>query len=81
MDCKEVHERLFLFVDNELQEEFLISFQDHVATCPCCARQMVYTRKLLWLVRERCARCTAPRNLRHRILTSLPHRRSPLRPS
>jgi hypothetical protein len=37
---------------------------------------MDYTRKLLWLVRERCVRCTASRDLRTRILTNLPHRRS-----
>ena len=33
---------------------------------------------LLWLVRERCIRCTAPQTLRIRILTNLPHRRDPL---
>jgi len=35
---------------------------------------MDYTRKLLVIVREKCVRCSAPERLRHRILTSLPHR-------
>jgi anti-sigma factor (TIGR02949 family) len=76
MDCKEVSETLFLFVDNEMGPDLLTPFQDHVARCPGCAQRMDYTRKLLWLVRERCVRCTASRDLRTRILTNLPHRRS-----
>jgi mycothiol system anti-sigma-R factor len=78
MDCKEVSETLFLFVDNEMEEALLTHFRDHVAACPGCARRMDYTRKLIWLVRERCTRCTAPQNLRNRILTNLPHRRNPI---
>ncbi len=80
MDCKEVSETLFLFVDNEMEQSVLILFQSHLAGCPGCAQRMDYTRKLLWLVRERCERCTAPQNLRSRILTNLPHRRNPLPP-
>jgi mycothiol system anti-sigma-R factor len=76
MDCKEVRETLFLFVDNEMEEALLIHFRDHVSSCPGCAQKMDYTRKLIWLVRERCVRCTAPQNLRNRILTKLPHRRN-----
>jgi mycothiol system anti-sigma-R factor len=80
MDCKEVSDSMFLFVDNEMEAAVLITFQDHVAACPGCAQRMDYTRKLLWLVRERCMRCSAPQNLRVRILTNLPHRRNPLPP-
>ena len=80
MDCKEVSESLFLFVDNELEEALLTNFRDHVARCPGCAQRMDYTRKFLWLVRERCTRCAAPQTLRSRILTALPHRRNPLPP-
>jgi mycothiol system anti-sigma-R factor len=80
MDCREVSESLFLFVDNELEADLLTHFRDHVARCPGCAERMDYTRKLLWLVRERCGRCTASHDLRVRILTSLPHRRHPSLP-
>jgi mycothiol system anti-sigma-R factor len=80
MDCKEVSETLFLFVDNEMDAAQLTPFRDHMARCPGCAQKMDYTRKLLWLVRERCIRCTAPQNLRTRILTTLPHRRNPIPP-
>lgn len=82
MDCKEVSEAIFLFVDHEMTDDLLTSFQAHLARCPGCCKQINYTQKLLFIVRERCSRCTAPETLRHRILTSLPHRhRRPLRPS
>ena len=77
MDCKEVGSVLFLFFDNEMEDDLLTPFRDHVALCSDCARQMDYTRKLLLVVRERCIRCTCPDGLRLRILTNFPHRTSP----
>ena len=56
MDCKEVGSVLFLFFDNEMEDDLLTPFRDHVARCGDCARQMDYTRKLLLVVRERCVR-------------------------
>jgi mycothiol system anti-sigma-R factor len=80
MDCKEVAEALFLFVDNEMEEERRTPFRDHVDRCPGCSKKMKYTLKLVLLVRERCIRCNAPEALRHRILTSMPHRQRSLGP-
>jgi mycothiol system anti-sigma-R factor len=74
MDCKEVGVVLFLFFDNEMEEALLTPFRDHVTGCSHCAKRVDYTRKLLVIVREKCVRCSAPDRLRHRILTSLPHR-------
>ena len=74
MDCKRVREVIFLFFDNEMDGDLLIHFQDHVERCPPCAHEIDHTRKLLFIVRERCIRCTAPDRLRHRILVSFPHR-------
>jgi mycothiol system anti-sigma-R factor len=75
MDCKEVGKALFLFFDNELEEALMSPFKDHVGRCCDCAKRVDYTRKLLLIVRERTIRCSAPDRLRHRILTSMPHRR------
>ena len=75
MDCKEVSAALFLFFDNEMDEEMLTPFHDHVGHCVGCAKRVDYTRKLLLIVRERTVRCCAPERLRHRILGNLPHRR------
>ena len=74
MDCREVSSVLFLFFDNEMEENLLTPFRDHVARCGECARRMDYTRKLLLIVREKCIRCSAPERLRSRILISMPHR-------
>jgi mycothiol system anti-sigma-R factor len=81
MDCKEVNETLFLFVDNEMDDDRRIPFRDHVAKCSGCTKKMNYTLKLILIVRQRCVRCTAPAALRHRILTSFPHRQKPLGPT
>ena len=40
MDCKEVSEALFLFFDNEMEEELLAPFRDHVGTCRDCGRKL-----------------------------------------
>jgi anti-sigma factor (TIGR02949 family) len=74
MDCKEVGVALFLFFDNEMEEDLLTPFRDHVSRCNHCAKKLDYTRKLLVIVREKCVRCQAPERLRIRILTSMPHR-------
>jgi mycothiol system anti-sigma-R factor len=76
MDCKEVSAALFLFFDNEMEEEMLTPFRDHVGQCGDCSKRVDYTRKLLLIVRERTIRCCAPDRLRLRILTNLPHRRT-----
>lgn len=76
MDCKRVREVIFLFFDNEMDEDLRSPFQDHVSRCGDCASTIAYTRKLLIIVRQRCIRCSAPDRLRHRILYSMPHRNS-----
>lgn len=76
MNCKRANEVLFLFFDNELEDELLAPFRDHTDGCPHCARRVDYTRKLLLLVRQCCRRESAPERLRVRILASMPHRRT-----
>src|SRR5262249_27514673 len=80
MNCKEVNDTLFLFVDNEMEEDRRIPFRDHIARCSGCTKRMNYTLKLILIVRQRCVRCAAPAALRNRILTSFPHRQNPLGP-
>ena len=74
MDCKRVKEAVFLFADNELEEEVCVEIREHLVLCPRCARRIEYTRKVLTIVRKRCTRASAPESLRQKILTSLPHR-------
>ena len=75
MDCIRVREVIFLYTDNELEEELTVAFREHLVDCPPCARQIEYTIRVLGLVRKCCAGTSAPASLRQKILTSLPHRR------
>lgn len=75
MNCERVNQILFLFFDNELEDELLTPFRRHTNGCPDCARRLDYTRKLLFIVRQCCHRQQAPERLRLRILASMPHRR------
>lgn len=73
MDCRKVREVVFVYADNEMEGELLISFRRHVAICPECARQKVFAERLVMVVKQRCVRATAPERLRQRILTDLRH--------
>lgn len=73
MNCKRVREIIFLYADNELGDDLLVSVQEHVVLCPQCAREVDYTRRMLTVVRKRCTRTRAPEALRKKILTSLRH--------
>jgi len=76
MNCERVNEVLFLFVDNEMEEELIDPFRDHTEVCPYCSRRVNYTRRFLLLVRQCCGRRSAPEGLRLRILSSMPHRKA-----
>lgn len=75
MNCRKVQEVVFLYTDNEMGEELLVSFRRHMDLCPHCAQYIQQAEQLITLVRKRCGRAEAPARLRRRILTSFPHRR------
>jgi mycothiol system anti-sigma-R factor len=54
-----------------MEEEVLTPFRHHVGACGPCAERLDHTRRVLVLVRQRCARHSAPPRLRQRILLSL----------
>jgi len=75
MNCKEAKRVIFLFTDNEMEQDLLVVFRAHLEHCPECAQQINYTRKLLTIVRSRCCREAAPARLRLRILQTMTRRR------
>ena len=75
MECREVKKVVFLYTDNEMEEDLLLSFRRHVDMCPGCAARIHHAKVFLRVVRQRSPRMTAPERLRVRILTSLPGRR------
>lgn len=74
MDCSKFEEIVFLYSDNQLEQELVVRYRRHIDLCPECARRAAFTRKLLVILRQRCERATAPERLRRRILAGLPHR-------
>lgn len=74
MDCSRFEELLFLYTDDQLEQEVVVSYRRHIELCPECARRAAYTQRFLTVVRRRCVRAPAPERLRRRILASLPHR-------
>jgi mycothiol system anti-sigma-R factor len=74
MDCRQVKEVVFRYIDNEMDADLLLSFRNHVALCAKC-RQHVSGKEWVVIRVRRCRRTAAPVRLRRRILTSLPHRR------
>jgi len=75
MECREVREVVFLYTDNEMEDDLLVVFRSHVAGCPRCADRILRAQMFLRVVRQRSPRLPAPERLRSRILTSLPKRR------
>jgi mycothiol system anti-sigma-R factor len=71
MDCQRASEIMFLFLDDEMDEDAKAPFQHHLDECGPCACRVAYTRKLLLLIRQRCARYAAPKDLRRRIQVTL----------
>jgi len=71
MNCRKFTEVVFLYTDDEMDGELLVSFREHIELCPGCARRIDYTRRMLMTFRQRCARATAPEILRERILARL----------
>ena len=71
MNCRKVRQTVYLYVDNEMEGELLISFRRHLELCPGCAREIEYAVRLLGVVRRRCPRTVAPDSLRRRIQSCL----------
>ena len=71
MSCQHNRRIVFLYVDNELEQAMVVSFREHLARCPACAREEAYVRRFVTLVRARRCRAAAPQNLRDRILRAL----------
>jgi mycothiol system anti-sigma-R factor len=75
MSCQHNRQIVFLYVDNELENTLVVSFREHLAQCPRCAREEEYVRRFVTLVRARCCRSAAPATLRERILRALGEQR------
>jgi anti-sigma factor (TIGR02949 family) len=71
MECRRVRQIVFLYTDNEMGQELLVAFREHLELCPRCLQEVQAAQRLLALLRARCARRAAPEGLRLRIVRRL----------
>jgi len=75
MDCRKFKQVVFLFTDNEMEGDLLVSFRAHRERCPGCAEEVESARRFVLLIRRRCRRTAASDQLRTKILASFAHRK------
>jgi len=69
-DCSEVLERMFFFIDNELEDADYAEIQHHLDECAPCLQKYDLERKVKALVARSCPE-HAPASLRERVLLSI----------
>ena len=67
MNCSETADRLYQYLDRELNAVEIVEVKRHLDACPPCVRIFRYEETLRRLVRQACAE-SAPTSLRDRIL-------------
>lgn len=75
-DCAEVLERVYEYLDNELEPMDLQKIREHLDDCGPCLRQYDLDIALKALIRRSCACESAPIELRQRILVTISEARA-----
>jgi mycothiol system anti-sigma-R factor len=69
--CERVLERMYEFLDNELDTATGDAIRHHLAACEPCLDKFDIEQALRTLVRRRCGGDVAPTHLRQKIVTQL----------
>jgi mycothiol system anti-sigma-R factor len=69
-DCSEVLDRMFVFLDNELDQAGYAEIQQHLEECGPCLVKYNLERTVKMLVARSCQE-TAPADLRQRVMLSI----------
>ena len=69
--CEQVLERMYEFLDNELDTASGDAIRHHLAACEPCMDQFDVEHAVRSLVRHRCGGDVAPNHLRGKIITQL----------
>jgi mycothiol system anti-sigma-R factor len=70
LDCSEVVDRLFIFIDQELDQADCGQIEAHLEECGPCLAKYNLERTVKTLVKRSCSE-TAPAGLRDRVLVSI----------
>jgi len=71
MDCNDCVERLYAFLDLELDESELAQVRAHVSGCDDCGDQLGLEARFLDRLRDCCTSDVAPTQLRERVIQKL----------
>jgi mycothiol system anti-sigma-R factor len=69
-DCSEILERVFVFIDNELEEADCRQIQQHLDECGPCLKEYDLENTVKALVKKSCSE-HAPEALRDKVLLSI----------
>jgi len=78
MNCDDIDNALYVYLDSEFAEVEQVDFEAHVQACPRCRGLIAREGRLLESVREAAPRVTAPNGLRERVLLALDDAPAPL---
>ncbi|GMU64263.1 MAG: hypothetical protein AMXMBFR36_05370 [Acidobacteriota bacterium] len=67
MGCTRCRRVVFLWIDRDRESLPVEPLARHLQECPECRDHAVRVERLVWLVRQRCRRATAPVDLASRI--------------
>ncbi|MBA2446098.1 MAG: mycothiol system anti-sigma-R factor [Nocardioidaceae bacterium] len=70
VDCQEILERVYVFIDNELEDADCQRIRAHLAECAPCLHEVDHERMVKALIARSCAE-RAPMQLRERVLVSI----------
>jgi mycothiol system anti-sigma-R factor len=68
VDCSEILQRVYVFIDDELEDASVEEIQHHLDECGPCLDQFDLERSVKRLVHRCCGDETAPEGLRERVL-------------
>lgn len=70
-DCREVIEKVYLYLDGEMADEDCIDIRDHLDECSPCLREYGVEQDIKALVARKCGCEIAPSELRTKVLARL----------
>jgi mycothiol system anti-sigma-R factor len=71
IDCREVLEQVYLYLDGEMLDEDCSKIRQHLDECAPCLRQFGLEQEVKALVARSCGCDVAPEGLRERVLLRL----------
>jgi len=73
IDCDDLVEQAWRYLDGELDEIQVREFRAHIAECIECGSRVEFQRRLLEIIEIKCKAEPCPRSLRERLFRLLEH--------